>query len=101
MLHSDVRKTAGLLGAVFAAAAIAFVFAVAERPAVDASPVDAALTFERDCARCHAADELRATLRCAPDRTELALEWLERLRSHGSSDERADLALVKWLAGEP
>jgi hypothetical protein len=45
-------------------------------------------------------DELRGTLGDADDRTELALEWLERLRSHGSSDDRADLALVKWLASE-
>lgn len=97
MLHSDVRKTAGVLGAVFAAAAVAFVFAVAERPANDARPIDAARTFELECAKCHAVAEFRATLRVAPDRTALALEWLELLRSHGSSSERADVALVKWI----
>jgi mono/diheme cytochrome c family protein len=100
MLHSDVRRTALGLSAVFTAAVAAFVLAVAEREAPHASAIEPAQSFERDCARCHSVDELRGILDDADDRTELALEWLEWLRSHGSSDDRADLALVKWLASE-
>lgn len=97
MLQRDVTRTTGVLAAVLAAAAALFVLAVREREHEHASIAPAADVYERHCAACHDEQDLRAALAEAPDRARRALDWLERLRQHGSASDAEDFALVKWL----
>lgn len=101
MLQRDMTRTVGTLAAVFAAASGLFVLAVREREPRTNPVAPAAELHARHCATCHEEQELRTQLDEAPDRAQLALEWLERLERHGSASGPEDLALVKWLAERP
>ena len=92
MRHVIVRRAAILLTALFLAAAAAFVWltgrgAIAEAPAAQPPPAAAgAALFERHCASCHAAGDLRA----APD-----LETF--LKTHGESTDDEDRLIAEYL----
>ncbi|MCC7014598.1 MAG: hypothetical protein IT454_18700 [Planctomycetes bacterium] len=61
--------------------------------------LDPQQAFEQRCAGCHTELEFVEQLRASDDRAALALTWLERLATHGDTDARTDLALVRrWTA---
>lgn len=97
MLQRDVTRTTGVLAAVMVAAAALFVLAVREREPEHAPTAPATDLHERHCAACHDEQDLRAALAEEPDRARRALDWLERLRQHGSASNAEGFALVKWL----
>lgn len=101
MLQRDVTRTVGALAAVFGVAAGLFVVAVRERETRATASAPARVVYERCCSNCHEESELRGALVAAPDRATRVIEWLEKLAQHGSASDPEDLALVKWLAGQP
>lgn len=106
MRVTTVRRTAAGFGlALLACAALAAWLAPTPRrsaPAVAPPPPPAlsgAELWARDCAGCHAVEDLAPQLR--GDRgAARALEWLNFLEAHAEGDAGEDRAVLAFLAGQ-
>ena len=111
MRHLVVRRLTVLLAALVSASALAFAWLVRDPPAAlvrdeAAAPVAAptaastpspgAALYQRYCANCHAAEDLRQQLR---EGRATRAAWEALLRDHGRSTADEDRLILDFLAG--